>query len=172
MLPAGIDLVVATQADRPLLERLLQLYEYDYSEYAGVDVDERGLFPTLDAGELLEPEPDYHVFLIRVDGQVAGFACVTRHESYVELGESYLVDEFLVLRKYRRRGVGERVARTLFDRFPGRWDVGTVPGNRVAQAFWRRVIDRYTGDDFRELPDAGERWAGPIWSFESRPPPR
>jgi len=33
--------------------------------------------------------------------------------------------------------------------------------------FWRKVIGRYTGGHFRELAEGTDRWAGPIWAFES-----
>lgn len=78
-----------------------------------------------------------------------------------------LLDQLFVLRKYRRRGIGARVARMLFDRYPGRWEVATVPGNQAALAFWPRVIGDYTGGDFRELPGGCERWRGPIWSLRT-----
>ena len=70
--------------------------------------------------------------------------------------------------KYRRRGVGEHAARTLFDRFPGRWEVATNPGREPAQIFWRRVIGRYAEGTHREAADGCERWGGPIWAFDSK----
>ena len=58
--------------------------------------------------------------------------------------------EFFVMSKYRRRGVGSEAARFAFDRFPGRWEVREMAANTPAQAFWRRVIGDYTGDNFTE----------------------
>jgi predicted acetyltransferase len=46
--------------------------------------------------------------------------------------------------------VGERIARELFDRFPGRWIVEQLVGNEPARAFWRKVVGRYTGGRFDE----------------------
>lgn len=160
--------MLVTRADAPLVERLLQLYEYDYSEYAThpVDVDARGLFPTVDLEALWRPE--HHVFLIDVDGATAGFAFVTRHESYVGEGETWEFAEFFVLRRYRRRGVGERAARLALERFPGRWEVSELRVNVAAQAFWRRVIGRYTGGDYREVELDDGRWRGPVQAFETR----
>jgi len=160
-----VDLVVATPGDRQVLDRLLQLYEYDFSEYGGIDLDATGVFPTLDTADIWRP--DDRVFFIKVDGRLAGFAYVTRHTSYVGEGEATLLGEFFVLRKYRRRGVGERAARTLFERFPGRWELAPARGNDAARAFWRRVIGRYTGGAFRELPDGCPRWDGPVGAFET-----
>jgi len=57
---------------------------------------------------------------------------------------NFLMDEFFVLRQYRRRGVanGRRVA---LQSISGTWEVGEIPENVDAQHFWRTVIDRYTG---------------------------
>jgi predicted acetyltransferase len=67
--------------------------------------------------------------------------------------------------------VGEHVARTLFDRFPGRWEVSELRDNLAAQAFWRRVIGRYTGSAYREVTLDDSRWRGPVQSFDSRATP-
>jgi predicted acetyltransferase len=165
----NVALVAATRADKPVIERLLQLYEYDYSEYGGVDVDAHGVFLTNDTEGIWRPS--YYVFFITVDGNLAGFAFVTHHQSYVGDGEVRLIDEFFVMRKYRRRGVGEHVARALFDRFPDRGEVSALRDNLVAQAFWRRVIGRYTGSAYREVTLDDSRWRGPVQSFDSRATP-
>jgi len=128
--PALMEIAVipATSADTLVLTRLEQLSSYDFSEYGGTDVDANGLFgaANIDNPYGLDPdEVDPLAFLIRVDGQFAGYAVVTHHDSYFDHGKPYLLSQFFVMRKYRRRGVGEQVARSLFDQFPGRWEVAT-----------------------------------------------
>jgi predicted acetyltransferase len=76
---------------------------------------------------------------------------------------SRLIDEFFVMRKYRRRGVGRAVACQVFDRLPGRWALQQTPRNFVAQAFWRSVLAKYTGGRFEELFIDGR----PTQRFES-----
>jgi predicted acetyltransferase len=162
----NVALVRATRSQTSVLDHLLQLYEYDYSEYGRVDVDSNGVFPTVDTEALWQP--DDHVFLIQVDANLAGFAFVTRHQSYLGDGDAVLLSEFFVMRKYRRSGIGEHVALTLFDRFPGRWEVGTPHGNLGGQAFWRSVLGRYAPDMYQEVSEGCERWQGPIWAFSSK----
>jgi predicted acetyltransferase len=60
------------------------------------------------------------------------------------------MSEFFILRGERRRGLGRRAARAVFDRFRGVWEVSQLPGNRPATAFWRSVIQEYTGGGFRD----------------------
>ena len=59
--------------------------------------------------------------------------------------------EFFVMRKFRRQGVGSRVARQLFDRFPGRWEIAQKLENKIGQAFWRTLIADYTNGSYREV---------------------
>ncbi len=166
----GIDILTATPAARPVVERLLQLYEYDASEFYGADLAADGLYHVLDPAVLWSP--GYHVFLITVDGHLAGFAFVTHHASYYDAGATWLIDEFFVMRKYRRRHIGERVAHIIFDRFRGRWEVGQLAANLPAQSFWRATIDRYTHGNFRETHVDTAEWLGPVQSFVSRARPR
>lgn len=133
--------------DNIVLRHLMQLYLYDFSEFAGWDLDEHALFgyKYLD---FYWVEPNRHPYLIRVDGHIAGFALVTGNTD--DVGNHARLSEFFVVRKYRRQGVGEAAARMVFGRFPGRWVVSEMEENVPAQAFWRGVIHRYTGGDFEE----------------------
>lgn len=154
----------ATGADRSVLKNLMQLYLYDLSEIEGIDVDERGRFsyPALD---LYWTEAGRYPFLIRVDGRLAGFALVSQHSRLTGPFEGHTIAEFFILRRYRRMGVGRAAATQIFDRFPGRWEVATIATNIPAQAFWRSVIDRYTGGRYHEVWLQDERWRGPVQSF-------
>lgn len=81
--------------------------------------------------------------------------------------DSWNMDEFFVLRKHRRHGVGTAVAREMFRRFPGRWRVAQTPRNTGAQAFWRKVIGEYTGGRYTEATPADPGWEGrPVQEFE------
>ena len=75
--------------------------------------------------------------------------------------------EFFIMRKYRRQGIGEYVARYIFDQFTGAWQVGQIYENKSAIAFWRRVINRYSQGDFQEHDLNSEIWHGPIQTFTS-----
>jgi predicted acetyltransferase len=148
---------------RAVVERLVQLYEYEFSGHFGSDIGDDGLYHTMNLDAIWQ-DP-FRVFLMRVDGHLAGFALVTRHPAYVEPGEAWLMNEFFVLRKYQRQGVGEQAAGLVFDQFPGRWEVAEQAENSGAQAFWRVVIERYTGGRWGEAALDSARWHGPVQSF-------
>lgn len=162
MNPPTLEVAPAEREDKPLLRNLMELCQYDYSEFNRGDVDRHGLFgyPYLDH---YWTEEGRYPFLFRVDGHAAGFALVRR------LGEdggvaTHSMAEFFILRAYRRRGLGQPAAIRLFERFPGVWRVGQEPENLPAQRFWRGVIGRYAGD-FAEVGGAD----GPVQTFRSPP---
>lgn len=165
-LHVDVRLTTAGPGDRARLAAMFELYVYDFSELLGLDVGDDGRFrvPPLDA---YWTHPRRHAFLVRVDEKLAGFALV--HEgSRLSVDDVFDVAEFFVMRRYRRRGVGEQAARWLFDRFRGRWEVRQKKENVVATAFWRRVLGRYTGGRFDEVLLDDDRWRGPVQRFDSR----
>jgi predicted acetyltransferase len=163
----NIEVVPARLEDKPILGNLMELYQYDFSEFDGADVSEHGLY----GYEYLDyywTEPGRYPYLVRVDGKLAGFALVNRY-SLLGRKDTRTVAEFFIMRKYRRRGVGALVAGRLFGLFPGKWEVAQVPENQAAQAFWRKVIGSLTKGRFEEIQVDNQRWHGPVQFFEFPP---
>jgi hypothetical protein len=110
-LVATVTVVEASTAQRPVLDRLLQLYLHDFSEFAPIggphgEVDEEGrfIYPGLDSYW----QRDGHIpLLIRADRHLAGFVLVSEW-SALGLPLDHVVAEFFVLRKYWRTRVGTR----------------------------------------------------------------
>jgi len=165
---ASVTLVEAAAAQRPVLDRLLQLYKYDFSEFAPVgspygEVDEEGGFayPGL---ESYWRDTGHIPLLIRAADRLAGFALVNQW-SALGLPLDHGVAEFFVLRKYRRARVGTRAALSIFRRYPGRWEVGVAWYNPPALAFWRQVTEEAAPGKVKEIAGDGKRWAGPVLCF-------
>ena len=128
----SVQLAAAGPERADTLRNLLQLYEYDWSEIGGrAVVDEQGLYPTLDPDTFLN-KPGAHAFLIRVDGELAGFVLVVPH-SYFGHPDTMLVEEFFVMRRYRRAGVGAEAATRVFEMFPGGWEVSETGSGSVSR---------------------------------------
>ena len=178
-----IELVKATRADTPTLRHLYELYCHDFSEYTHSDVREDGLYT--DDGFLTGywREPKWSSFLFMVNGRLAGFAWVLKTSIFAPggdsaasailqqygllAGEHILMEEFFILRKYRRQGLGRQAAVWLFDQFPGVWEVSEMVENTPAQAFWRKVIGAYTSGRFVEINNSAGDWRGPVQVFRS-----
>lgn len=163
-----IELVEVTPAHRAVLTALFGLYQYDFTEYTGEDVGEDGRFGADMLDRYLVADHTRHGFLIRVDGHWAGLTLLHHGAFLVDDAEMIDIVEFFVMRKYRRSGAGEAMARAVFDRFPGRWEVREMANNAPAQAFWRTIIGRYTGGRFDERVWDDEKWRGLVQFFDSR----
>ena len=162
-----VRLIEAAPADEPMLERLMQLYAYDFSEFMGWDVGEDGRFP----GALLATcwtETWRHAFVIRVGGKLAGFTILDERSRLT--GDPAIADvaEFFVLRRFRRAGVGTAAAMRAFALYDRTWEVRQTAANTAATAFWRRTIGTYTGGQFTETVVDDARWRGPVQTFDGR----
>jgi predicted acetyltransferase/N-acetylglutamate synthase-like GNAT family acetyltransferase len=145
---SNIQVLPAKAGDLPVVENLSRLYIYDLSELGGWRCPDSGLFGGCD--EFFE---DWRVgnnrpFVMRAAGQLAGFAGVKALSD--ARGIEHDMQEFFILRKFRRRGVGQHVALRLFEQFRGRWRVRQIACNTPAIAFWRRIIADYTGNRFAQ----------------------
>jgi predicted acetyltransferase len=131
-----------------------------------------GIFPALAA---LGPQvPDQlthwyadrtaHILVVAYGSERAGFAMLEQRLQAVAGGGAagtapsieYLMKEFFIAQRWRRRGVGSQAVRLLLDRFTGRWLITENPRNPAAVAFWRRVVSAYTGGRYQERLVNGE----------------
>jgi len=153
----------ALAEDRLPLHRMLELYQYELSDIWDQDLDAHGEY-----GYSLDryfQSPECKAFVAVVAGKYAGFALVDRS---VKVGSSgNWMDQFFVLKKYRRCGLGTALAYAVFGALPGHWEVGQMPANLSAQVFWRRTISQYTRGAFAEHVVTEGWWQGVVQSFDS-----
>ena len=161
----------APPIQRPLLERLLQLYLHDFSELAPRhtlygEVDPNGLFPYPPGLDPYWRDPDHEPLLIHAGGAIAGFALLRRW-SALDRPLGCAIAEFFVLHKHRRAGVGTQAAHAIFQRYPGRWEAAVASYNPVALSFWRHATRTLPG--VAEHPGDGRRWSGPVLTSGTSP---
>jgi predicted acetyltransferase len=161
-----IELLPNPPEERHVLDNLGRFYVYDFTDFMDWACPENGLFGC-GTDEFWASETN-RFFVIRVDGELAGFAVVDASASGPEW--DYDIAEFFVLRKFRRRGVGAHVARELFDRFRGRWQVRVLVENTAAHAFWRDVIAGCTDGHCRHGEIADDHYRYFVHWFDSREP--
>jgi predicted acetyltransferase len=172
--PSAVTLRAATDADRALLEGLMQFYIYDFSEFARNAEDFR-----FNAHGGFEPYPHLDQYfidakcwplLIYADGAVAGFALVNQHSHLTGGAIERNMGEFFVGRPFRRSGVATAAFHKVLELHPGQWEVAVALKNAPARNFWPRAIaaaPRVAGIEQRE--GDGQHWIGPIWSFTAHP---
>ena len=144
-----VEVTPARPGEAAVLANLMNLYLYEFSDVDGREIgeDARFHYGALPAYWI---EDGRYPFLIRVDGSMAGFALVADRSVFEPGAPGREMVEFFVLRKHRRRRIGEQAAWQLFDRFPGPWVVPQHHLNVAAHAFWRAVIGGYTCGQYRE----------------------
>jgi ribosomal-protein-alanine N-acetyltransferase len=154
-----LDITPACDSDYTIITNLARFYIYDMSEYTGWNFPADGLFDAENQFANYWGRPGKRTwpqgwlgfpFLIRLDAHPAGFALVKR---ICDAPPTFDMGEFFIARSHRGQGIGRRVAQTLFDRLPGRWEIREMPANQPAQAFWRRTIAAYTGGAFTETQE-------------------
>lgn len=150
---AAVGLRELTPEDDPLIDRLWQLYVHDLSQSRGSLPNEHGLFKLGHLAWFREDPDAWKGFLVTYDGAPAGFAFVgVKWET-----DKRTIGEFFVVRAVRRHGVGEFVARSLIERFPGTWEIAFQDDNPGAPEFWKRVVTDVVGaawrEEWRPVPD-------------------
>ena len=162
----GVSVSPATEAEGPALRRLMQLYCHDFNEFSQISLNDDG---TYGDPEYIEEQfgPKHTSYVIRVGGELAGFAIVSPR-SYLT-GDAGVTDmaQFFVMRGYRRGRVGEFASTFLFDAYPGPWEVRVIEENTAGNAFWRAVIDRYTGGAFTETKLDTDRDRRRLYTFRA-----
>ena len=157
-----ININPATESDRKIIRNMVSYYIYDFSEHMGWNIKANGTFGGCDdlaeywqtwhpetAKEDRWPEKSWQGFpyLIHADDKIAGFALVRN------VGNTFDMGEFFILRKYRRQGIGQHVAHTLFNKHQGHWMIRQMIGNKPATSFWRSVITNFT-NNYQESEEA------------------
>ncbi|MEH2380733.1 MAG: GNAT family N-acetyltransferase [Nostoc sp.] len=159
-----MEVLSASIDDKPLIQQMMELYQYDFSEFENKHLNEHGYFgyPYLDYYWV---ESDRYPFIVRVGGKLAGFVLVNQY-TYIP-GSQYSIAEFFILRRYRQQGIGKNVAFQIFDRFCGKWEIHQLTTNVVARKFWRRVIGEYTAGKFTETVMEIDDWRGTVHCFDN-----
>ena len=147
---------------------MLQLYCHDFSEFVDVDLDAEGLFE-YESLPLYWTEQHRHPFLVWVNGVPAGFVLVKRSATSTDFQTIWDMAEFFIVRRYRRRRIGTRIAKEVFKRYLGRWEVRVLTSNQGALHFWERTIKDFVGHEISSVrvKTNGRDWQ--LFSFASSP---
>ena len=137
----------ASRSDLLIIKNLVPYYIYDMSECMRWPTKKDGRYEGCDGIEAYWSDPDKRAFILRSGREPAGFVLLLKGNHGPDIDYSFT--DFFVLRKFRHRGVGERIARQFFKRFPGGWQVDHLTQNKPAAAFWKKVISRYTRGKFK-----------------------
>jgi len=142
-----------------ILKNLMEHYLHDMAEWFEFDSTEDGSYsystdPIWDEG--------FDVFLVYSDVIPIGFAIVGSGERWIADKSARDLDEFFVIRRYRRKGVGQFLAEHVWGLYPGKWVVRVFQNNLPALPFWRVTVSGYTQGAYEE---ECREVAGLHWSY-------
>ena len=136
-----VELIPVRLESKSELENLMSYYLHDLSEFADdLKISEDGKFK-YDGMELYLSEKDLKPFFINFNGENIGFILLNTGR-YVPKGIDYIINEFFILKGYRRKGLGASSIKKLMDVFKGTYFVKELLDNKLAVSFWKRFYKR------------------------------
>jgi predicted acetyltransferase len=154
----------AQPEDFPALQQMLELYQYELSDIWPQEADSEARYG-YDLQRHKQGER-FHAYVALSGTEYAGLALVA--PALVTRQEGVWMEQFFILKKFRGAGAGRAFAEFVFRCHPGPWEVGQMPKNLAAQAFWRRVIASFTDGAFTEVQVASGWWQGVAQQFNAQ----
>ncbi|PWT96134.1 MAG: GNAT family N-acetyltransferase [Bacteroidetes bacterium] len=140
-------LIKASADHKIVIQNLMQLYMHDFSEFMDLNVGADGLFPEYKDLDLYWTDTTNRFpYLILQDEKYAGFLLVRQIE--LDARNYFSMAEFFVLRNFRNKRLGQKVAFEIFNLHRGNWKLFQIESNHPAQQFWRKVIAESTPGKF------------------------
>jgi predicted acetyltransferase len=161
-----IEIIPALEEQEPILANLLELYTHDFSEFIDLKIGTDGRFGYKHLS-LYWKESNRYPFLVTLNGYLAGFVFVRRGSEISNDTDVWDMAEFFIVRGYRRLRIGTQVAREIWEKFPGKWEIRVIDRNQRAMKFWGCAISEFLGKEIDSVPldREGEGWH--VFSFES-----
>ena len=139
----------ANENEKEIILNLMQLYTYELSffedETTNFKLLDNGLFKLSQYIELYWKEEKRHPYILKCNGELAGFVLERFNED-----DTNEIAEFFVLNKFRKLGAGTFMAKEMFKRHKGKWEIRTLLKNKRAQEFWRKAVKEVTNNNYKE----------------------
>lgn len=77
---------------------------------------------------------------------MAGFVLIQKGSPIDKEPDVWDVAEYFIMRKFRKKGIGQVVAHQLWTQYRGIWQVRVWDNNKIAHAFWNNVIQKFVNE--------------------------
>jgi predicted acetyltransferase len=144
-----VQLTPVSEKSKEVLQNLYQLYHYDFSLFTEEDINSVGLYE-INLEHYWE-DPRWNPFFIYDAGKIVGFLVILFENYDVDPDPTHVIYDFMVLKKFRRNGLGREAAVKSFDLYQANWKVAQMSSNEPAILFWRDVIREYTDNRYTEI---------------------
>ncbi len=155
---------VKSHNDEPFIN-LQQLYEFEFSSVTGYGLNERGLY---DQSYLMShwSKVGVDIYVLYYDRLPIGFVVVNLSSMIDDDQNKRDIAEFFVMPSFRKQGIGEWMAHSIFRKYKFSWEVRQFPNLEAARRFWLCVIDKFTSGHYSELSMDNEKWQGTVQVFQ------
>jgi predicted acetyltransferase len=137
MAPSNLSISPIGPESDVLLRNLFEHYIHDMAEWFDIDTRADGSY-SYDTSLVWQKGCD--VYLAKAGDAIAGFAIVGPATEWVGENGVHDVREFFVIRRFRRRGLGQRMATLLWNERPGAWLVRSSKRMRRRSGFGDRRL--------------------------------
>ncbi|MGB1207438.1 MAG: GNAT family N-acetyltransferase [Chitinophagales bacterium] len=146
----NLELKKIKREDKYLLEKMLVEYfrEIEPSKIIETEKGEKLDYPYLDFYWL---EKDRMPIFVSYNNENIGFVLINNWVICDSFKAEKSVAEFYIEPKYRRMGIGKKVAYELFKKYSSKWEIRQIATNTIAIHFWRNIIEAFTDGNFREI---------------------
>ncbi|MES2939145.1 MAG: hypothetical protein V4864_15775 [Pseudomonadota bacterium] len=162
--PGELVLRDARRQDQPCILNMMQLYYHDLMQWAPVRLHESGLFAVPSIDKYFE-RAGHHALLIRVGGELAGFALVD--DNVLDEDARINFGHFFMAYAYRHHGLPAAALAAILRRIPGHWEIVHATANRKAIPISRQVL-RQIALELRETAQMVEDVPCTVFHFRIR----
>ena len=143
MTPLTIQVIPAEVEQKPIIAQLYELYTYEMTDLADFDIGDNGFYGYSEL-PLYWTNANKHPYLVWVNKKLAGFILVQQGSPIDEDQDIWDIAEFFIMRKFRKKGVGQFAMQQILEKYNGRWQVRVWDNNKVAHAFWDSIIKKFS----------------------------
>lgn len=143
-----IKIIPVDKFNENVFFNLLDKYNCELSQYELTDTNPDGLYDNERFKKYLANERFFAKLFFAEKIPVG----LVAYSIYYSTSKKFFIsslNEFFVLPKYRRRGIGKFFAYKIFDTCNEFWKVEIHPLNITAQMFWKNVIISYSNGNYK-----------------------
>jgi predicted acetyltransferase len=146
-----IKIIQVSREQKEILRNLMEKYDYEFSQYENMDVNDIGLYGYNYIDHYWTEENRY-AFFIKINGKLAGFIMVNNIDE-TEMKTNFSMAEFFIMYKYKRLGIGAYAVKNIFEKFKGKWEITYAQNNIPANKFWNKIVYEYTNGKYKKIAD-------------------
>ncbi len=146
-MPSGLSISKIGPESDVILQNLFEFYMHDLAEAFELDTQPDGSY-SYDTSSIWAR--GFDAYLAKIGDSIAGFALIGSADEWLGDIGGHDIHEFFVIRRYRRSGLGQRMATYFWNQQPGPWLVRVLERNAPAVAFWRTAISVHSRGAYKE----------------------